>query len=102
MVTAIFERAFPNGNYPNYVGDPASPTGSSKWSSAGAVDKMYYVNQIKLSNPEENDYTWRIVLAFSAVPAACTMYFRLHMAETPRFTLHVLRNASAMTNGKSP
>ena len=28
------------------------------------------------------------------------MYFRLHMAETPRFTLHVLRNATAMTNGK--
>jgi hypothetical protein len=101
-VTAIFERAYPNGNYPNYIGDVnnrVSPD-TNKWLTTAPENQAFYLKQIQLSNPAENDYTWRIVLAFSAIPAACTMYFRLHMAETPRFTLHVLRNATAMTNGE--
>lgn len=36
------------------------------------------------SNP---DYIWRIVLAFSAVPAIVTMYARLRLPETPRYSL---------------
>ena len=107
IVTACFQTAYPNGNFPIYVGvipanqaDPAY-TNNGKWGGNTAANQAYYVNQLRLSNPPENDYTWRIVLGFSAIPAAATMYFRLHMAETPRFTLHVLRNATAMTNGKN-
>jgi MFS transporter, PHS family, inorganic phosphate transporter len=40
----------------------------------------------------------RAVLAFGSIPAAATMYFRLHMAETPRYTLHVLKQAAQMQN----
>ena len=98
IVTAIFQRAYPNGNYPLFVG-VIDGVNAGKWKNT-VDNQAYYVNQLRLSNPPENDYTWRIVLAFSAVPAAATMYFRLHMAETPRYTLHVLRNATAMTNGK--
>ena len=102
IVTAIFERAYPNGNYPNYIGDVKNRVlpDTNKWLTTAPENQAFYLKQIQLSNPAENDYTWRIVLAFSAIPAACTMYFRLHMAETPRFTLHVLRNATAMTNGE--
>ena len=105
VVTAIFMRAYPNGNYPNFIGDPSIPnvpagTNTGVWSTTSLDAQNSYMKQIQLSNPQENDYVWRIVLGFSAIPAAATMYFRLHMAETPRFTLHVLRNATAMTNGK--
>jgi hypothetical protein len=99
VVTAIFEKIYPNGNYPLFVG-VIDGINKGAWVGNTADNQAYYVNQLRLSNPPENDYSWRIVLAFSAVPAAATMYFRLHMAETPRFTLHVLRNATAMTNGK--
>ena len=98
IVTAIFQRAYPNGDYPLFVG-VIDGVNAGKWKNT-VDNQAYYVNQLRLSNPPENDYTWRIVLAFSAVPAAATMYCRLHMAETPRYTLHVLRNATAMTNGK--
>lgn len=99
VVTAIWMKVYPNGQYPNYIGDP-SVVSSPKWALTTLDQQNFYLKAIQLSNPPENDYVWRIVLGFSAIPAAATMYFRLHMAETPRFTLHVLRNATAMTNGK--
>ena len=105
IVTSCFSTAYPNGNFPIYVGvinDPLATTpNDGYWSGNTVANKAYYVNQLRLSNPPENDYTWRIVLGFSAIPAALTMYFRLHMAETPRFTLHVQRNATAMANDMS-
>ena len=47
------------------------------------------VELIKGSCPPEADFVWRIILAFGAVPAALTMYSRMMMPETPRFTLTV-------------
>ena len=106
IVTACFATAYPNGEYPLFVGvDDGTNVG--KWSQYTSTipqtldNQNYYVAQLMDSNPPENDYTWRVVLGFSAIPAALTMYFRLHMAETPRFTLHVLRNATSMTNDMS-
>jgi MFS transporter, PHS family, inorganic phosphate transporter len=100
IVTACFQTAYPNGPYPTFVGEPGNGN-NGKWIGNTTENQFMYAEQLRLSNPPENDYTWRIVLAFSAVPAAATMYFRLHMAETPRFTLHVLKNAAAMTNDMS-
>jgi MFS transporter, PHS family, inorganic phosphate transporter len=100
IVAACFEKAYPNGPYPTFVGEPGNGN-DGKWIGNTTENQFMYAYQLKLSNPPENDYTWRIVLAFSAVPAAATLYFRLHMAETPRFTLHVLKNAAAMTNDMS-
>ena len=106
IVTACFQTAYPNGNFPIFVGPVDGSTGynNGKWQTGtidNIVNQAYYVNQLRLSNPPENDYTWRVVLGLSAIPAALTMYFRLHMAETPRFTLHVLKNSTAMTNDMS-
>ena len=41
------------------------------------------------------DYVWRICLGFGAVPAVLTIYFRLTMSESPRYTAHVLHDAEA-------
>jgi len=73
MVTAIFQSAY-----------PATPYGTS-------------VELIRGSCPPQADYVWRIVLAFGAVPAVLTMYARMMMPETPRFTLHVKGNAEKAT-----
>ncbi|KND01260.1 phosphate:H+ symporter [Spizellomyces punctatus DAOM BR117] len=35
------------------------------------------------------DYVWRIMLGFGIVPCVATVYFRLTMPETPRFSAHV-------------
>ncbi|KAG5180969.1 hypothetical protein JKP88DRAFT_279115 [Tribonema minus] len=43
-------------------------------------------------NPMNADYVWRIVLGFSAIPTVATMYLRLKMPETARFTMHVEHN----------
>jgi len=43
--------------------------------------------------PDLGDYVWRIILILGALPAALTMYFRLSMPETARFTLHVEKDA---------
>jgi len=39
------------------------------------------------------DYVWRCCLAFGAVPAVATLYFRLTMTESPRFTADVTGDA---------
>jgi PHS family inorganic phosphate transporter-like MFS transporter len=38
-------------------------------------------------SPHLIDYVWRIILMFGSVPALFTMYSRLNVPETPRFTL---------------
>ena len=55
------------------------------------------VELIKGSCPPEADFVWRIILAFGAVPAALTMYSRMMMPETPRFTLTVQGNVAKAT-----
>jgi MFS family permease len=36
--------------------------------------------------------TWRIIVAIGAIPAVLTLYLRLMLPETPRYTLHVRNN----------
>ena len=74
IVTAIFNNAF-----------PGTPYGKS-------------VDLIRGSCPKQADYVWRIVLAFGAFPALLTMYARMMMPETPRYTLHVKGNIDKATN----
>jgi len=42
------------------------------------------------NNPMSLDYVWRIIVGMGLVPALLTIYFRLTMPETPRFTQQVL------------
>lgn len=73
IVVAIFKKS-----------NPGTPYGKS-------------VALIQGSCPSEADFVWRIVLALGALPAALTMYSRLMMPETPRFTLSVQGNAAKAT-----
>ncbi|EJF64682.1 phosphate transporter [Dichomitus squalens] len=38
------------------------------------------------------DFMWRLLIGLGCVPAAITLYFRLTIPETPRFTMDVERN----------
>jgi len=66
---------------------------SAKTIPCPASAQAQYWKDIQLSCPPESDFIWRIVLAFGAVPAALTLYYRSHMAETPRFTARVEHDA---------
>ncbi|XP_057532425.1 probable inorganic phosphate transporter 1-3 [Amaranthus tricolor] len=44
------------------------------------------------SVPPESDYIWRSVLIFGAVPAVFTLYWRMQMPETARYTTLVAQN----------
>ncbi|KAL3507655.1 hypothetical protein ACH5RR_033037 [Cinchona calisaya] len=45
------------------------------------------------STVPQDDYMWRIIVMFGAVPAALTYYWRMKMPETARYTALVARNA---------
>ena len=49
-------------------------------------------------DPMYIDYVWRICLGFGAIPAFFTIYFRLTMAESPRYTAHVLNDVEKAHN----
>ncbi|CAL9193815.1 inorganic phosphate transporter 1-4-like [Musa acuminata AAA Group] len=52
----------------------------------------YAVDPIGSTVPQA-DYVWRIILMFGAVPAVMTLYSRLKMPETARYTALVARDA---------
>lgn len=62
---------------------------------------------ILLATGVSNDISWRVMLAFGAVPAASVVYLRRKIKETPRFTLNVkgdvesTAEAIRWTTGKS-
>lgn len=47
------------------------------------------------------DHIWRLVLMFGAIPTTTTMYARLHMPETPRYTLFVAQNNQGLVGDES-
>ncbi|RGB36206.1 major facilitator superfamily domain-containing protein [Rhizophagus diaphanus] len=42
-----------------------------------------------LSNSQNLDYVWRIIIGVGIIPATIALYFRLTIPETPRFTIDV-------------
>lgn len=61
---------------------------------AAAVFTMIIAAIFK-DSPQNADSAWRIVLMFGGVPTLATMYARLNLPETPRFTLLVKKDAAA-------
>ena len=45
------------------------------------------------SVPDSADFVWRVILAFGALPAIATYYYRMKMPETARYTALVAGNA---------
>jgi MFS family permease len=50
---------------------------------------------VLLASGVGHDLTWRLLLAFGAVPAAAVIYLRSRMPESPRFTAQVRGEAAA-------
>lgn len=51
----------------------------------------------ELSTPAEADFMWRAILMLGALPALLTLYFRLRIAETPRYTALVTGDIAKAT-----
>jgi hypothetical protein len=105
IFTAIWAAAYPAGDFPLGMKDFTTYSYTDEgiaasWKTASLTQQASYAQAIKDSCPFEADFLWRAVLAFGAIPAACTMYTRLKLAETPRFTLHTLQN-NAMTQSNA-
>ncbi|CAF3389617.1 unnamed protein product [Rotaria sp. Silwood2] len=94
---------------------PMSATVSSEWSSAGRRGQMLALTfsmqgwgqffgalfavillaifKVPIEANQINiDYVWRILLALGVVPAACTLYSRFHLPESPRYAEQVLKD----------
>ena len=83
VVTQCFNAYYPAPPFPadDQAGNPA-----------------LYLSAIQASCPRQADFIWRVVLGFGAFPAACTLYLRATMPETPRYTLHVLRDKAKLAS----
>ena len=81
IVTQCFNAYYPAPPFPadDQAGNPA-----------------LYWSAIQASCPRQADFIWRVVLGFGAFPAACTLYLRATMPETPCYTLHVLRDKAKL------
>ncbi len=49
-----------------------------------------------------HDLTWRLLLAFGAIPAAAVVYLRTKIPESPRFRAHVAGDAAAAVSDIAP
>ena len=54
--------------------------------SAASVSKCSDVCQLAV------DKMWRVVIGFGAVPACVTLYYRLTIPESPRYTFDIARD----------
>ncbi|CAF3345138.1 unnamed protein product [Rotaria sp. Silwood2] len=103
---------------------PMSATVSSEWSSAGRRGQMLALTfsmqgwgqffgalfavillaifKVPIEANQINiDYVWRILLALGVVPAACTLYSRFHLPESPRYAERVLKDPELAEIGKA-
>lgn len=65
------------------------------FSALVAVATLAAFQDLILQDKAYIDCVWRICLAFGAVPAVATVYFRMTMPESPRYTAHVLGDTEA-------
>jgi PHS family inorganic phosphate transporter-like MFS transporter len=96
IVAACFNAAYHSESFPTSVPGCYSWTQLTSSSASGTcptANQQAYYDQVLASTPPEMDFVWRIVLAFGAFPAACTMYFRSQMKETPRYVARVAHDA---------
>ncbi|KAK9768226.1 hypothetical protein K7432_001303 [Basidiobolus ranarum] len=49
---------------------------------------VYFQKNIQ-EDPYTVDYVWRLIVGFGAIPALFTVYYRMTIPETPRFTMDV-------------
>ena len=63
---------------------------------ASAVAIIFSAIWMRAEHTANPDHLWRIILAFGAIPTAATLYARLTLPETPRYTMFVNQNATQL------
>ena len=63
---------------------------------ASAVAIIFSAIWMRAEDTANPDHLWRIILAFGAIPTAATLYARLTLPETPRYTMFVNQNATQL------
>ena len=63
---------------------------------ASAVAIIFSAIWMDAQDTANPDHLWRIILAFGCIPTAATLYARLSLPETPRYTMFVQGNASQL------
>ena len=63
---------------------------------ASAVAIIFSAIWVRAENHANPDHLWRIILSFGAIPTAATLYARLTLPETPRYTMFVNQNATQL------
>ena len=63
---------------------------------ASAVAIIFSAIWMRAESTANPDHLWRIILAFGAIPTAATLYARLTLPETPRYTMFVNQNATQL------
>ena len=58
-----------------------------------AYKAPHYIDNPKASLVPQAHYVWRIILMFGALPAALTLYWRMKMPETARYTALIAKDA---------
>ena len=64
--------------------------------TAAAVSIIFSAIWMRSDNTNNPDYLWRIILSFGCIPTALTLYARLSLPETPRYTMFVNQNATQL------
>ncbi|TVU07357.1 hypothetical protein EJB05_47408, partial [Eragrostis curvula] len=68
---------------------------------AAGIVGMVVSTAFASSSPSNDDFVWRIVLMFGAIPAALTYYWRMRMPETARYTALIEKNAKKAASDMS-
>ena len=63
---------------------------------ASAIAIIFSAIWMDAQDTANPDHLWRIILAFGCIPTAATLYARLSLPETPRYTMFVTQNASQL------
>ena len=65
---------------------------------ASAVAIIFSAIWMDAQDTANPDHLWRIILAFGCIPTAATLYARLQLPETPRYTMFVNQNATQLVD----
>ena len=63
---------------------------------ASAVAIIFSAIWMRAQDTANPDHLWRLILSFGCIPTAATIYARLSLPETPRYTMFVSQNATQL------
>jgi MFS transporter, PHS family, inorganic phosphate transporter len=67
----------------------------SRASTRSSTHRSLPAKRVRSTSHISHDLTWRLLLAFGAIPALAVFQMRRHLAETPRYRLAAARHKEA-------